>query len=230
MIVLKDLEQNSEEWFDFRRGKIGGSKVSGIKPLKTGKKKGLIEGAVGVWKIIAERVSIAKGVELDRDRGHRLEETAMERVNDKYSLKLIRGRVWQSDVNDSMYISPDAEEDSDQPTYAQEDKAFDTHKHLEIIYQDIQAKKLNDYNPILSIPGDNVDQLVDYFVINERLEKLYFTLINDMVAFEELECYVIVVEREHVEGLIQEQQDIQLRALKRADEIVEELLKELGVK
>jgi hypothetical protein len=114
--------------------------------------------------------------------------------------------------------------------YAQETKAFDTHKHLEIIYQDIQNKKINTYSPILSLPSDNVDQAIDYFVVNENLETLYWTLINDMVAYEEMESYEIIITRKDVEGLVQEQQDIQLRALKRADEIITELLKELGDK
>jgi len=224
---ILEIEQNSEVWFDFRRGKIGGSKVAGIKPLKTGKKKGIIEGAVGVWKIIAERVSIAKDGEPDRDRGHRLEEMAISKTNKKHKLKLIKGRVWQSDVNPNIYLSPDAEENSKDPRYAQEIKAFDTHKHLNLIYEDIQAKKLKDYNPILSIPSDNVDQAVDYFVVNEHLDTLYWTMINDMVAYEELETYDIIIRREHVEGLIEEQRDLQLRTLQRADEILEELLKEL---
>lgn len=224
---ILDLEQNTEAWLDFRRGKIGGSKVSGIKPLKTGKKKGLVEGAVGVWKIIAERISIAKDGEPDRDRGHRLEETAREQVNKKYKLKLIRGRVWQSEIDPNIYLSPDSEEDTNAPKYAQETKAFDTHKHLEIIYNDIQAKKTNLYNPILSLPSDNVDQAVDYFVVNDNLETLYWTLVNDMVAYEELETYEIIIKRDDVEGLIEEQKDIQLKALQRADEIVKEIVKEL---
>jgi hypothetical protein len=224
---ILELEQNSEVWFDFRRGKIGGSKVAGIKPLKTGKRKGIIESAAGLWKIIAERVSVARDGESDRDRGHRLEELARDKVNHKYKLDLIKGRVWQSDIDPNIYLSPDSEEGTDAPVYAQETKAFDTHKHLEIIYQDIQVKKLNDYSPILSIPSDNVDQAVDYFVVNENLETLYWTLINDMVAYEEMECYVIVITRKDVEGLIEEQKALQVRALQRVDEIVNELVKEL---
>ena len=227
MQVIKDLEQNSEDWFEFRKGKIGGSKVSGIKPLKVGKKKGIIEGAVGVWKIIAERVSLSKDSESERERGHRLEEKARDRANEKYGLSLIQGRVWQSDIDPNIYLSPDSEEDSDAPVYAQEIKAFDTHKHLEIIYADIQAKKGESYSPLASIPSDNVDQAIDYFVVNDKLETLYFTLVNEMVAYESMETYEIVIKRSDVEGLIQEQQDTQLRALKRVDEIIDELLKEL---
>jgi hypothetical protein len=148
-------------------------------------------------------------------------------VNHKYKLDLIKGRVWQSDIDPNIYLSPDSEEGTDAPVYAQETKAFDTHKHLEIIYQDIQNKKINTYSPILSLPADNVDQAVDYFVVNEGLETLYWTLINDMVAYEEMECYVIVITRKDVEGLIEEQKALQVRALQRVDEIVNELVKEL---
>lgn len=222
-----DIDQNGEAWFDFRRGKIGGSKVKGIKPLKTGKKKGLVDSAVGVWKIVAERLSIAKDGEPERDRGHRLEELAMNLTNKKYDLMLIAGKVWQSDEDENLYISPDCEEDAAVITYAQETKAFDSDKHLQIIYNDIFAKKLDGYNPINSLPEDNKDQAIDYFVKNEKLQKLYWTLIDDRQAYEEMEHYCIIINRKDVEGDVELLKDIQKRALSRINEIVEELKKEL---
>jgi hypothetical protein len=211
------VEQNSEAWFEFRRGKIGGSKAQGIKPLSRGANKGRVDGTAGFWKLLAERVSVAKDGEPDMDRGHRLEAIGLQRTNDKFGLHLIWKTeknpdlpgLWVSDETEDMYISPDAAEDRDVPTYAAEVKAFDTPKHLQIMYEDMQAKKSEGYNPLNSLPADNQDQAVDYFVINPGCNVLYWTMINDMVALENLEHYVIVIGRSHVEDRVEALKQIQ---------------------
>ncbi len=220
MKILK-VEQNSEAWFDFRRGKIGGSKSQGVKPLTRGKYKGRLDGTAGFWKLLAERVSIAKDNESEMERGHRLESLGLQKTNDKFKLDLVWKTeadptlpgLWVSDTSDDMYISPDAAERGKKPTCAAEVKAFDTHKHLQIMYEDMQAKKQEDYNPIDSLPSDNVDQAIDYFVINKDCKRLYWTLINDLVALENLEHYVIVIDREHVADRVQQLEEIQVSVL-----------------
>lgn len=221
MHILK-VEQNSEQWYEFRRGKIGGSKSQGIKPLSRGKYKGLVQGTAGFWKLLAERVSIAKDGESEMERGHRLESLGLNKTNNKFKLNLVWKTeaepdlpgLWVSDTSDDMYISPDAAEAGDKPTYAAEVKAFDTHKHLQVMYEDMQAKKSKDYNPINSLPTNNVDQAVDYFVINPDCEHLYWTLINDMVALDNLEHYVIIIERKHVEERVKLLEEVQINVLK----------------
>ena len=225
------IEQNSEAWLDFRRGKIGGSKAKGIKPLKTGKFKGQVSGSAGFWDLLAERVSIAKDGESDMDRGHRLEPLGNKLTNDKYKLNLcwkteedlIGCGIWVSDDKEDMYISPDSAEKGDKPTYANETKAFGTAKHLRIMYEDMQAKKKEDYNSLNSLPVDNQDQAIDYFVINKDMKTLYWTLINDMVAFKNLEHYVIVIKREDVQNRIDDLETIQHTTLNQLDAMLENI-------
>lgn len=215
------VEQNSESWYEFRRGKIGGSKAHGIKPLSRGANKGRYDGTAGFWKLLAERVSVAKDGENEMERGHRLEALAMQKTNDKYGLSLVWKTeadptlpgLWVSDISDDLYISPDGAEAGGKPTYAAEGKAFDTPKHLQIMYTDMQAKKSESYNPIDSLPSDNQDQAVDYFVINQDCQKLYWTLINDMVALDNLEHYVIVIERQHVAERVEALKEVQVNVL-----------------
>lgn len=224
------IEQNSEAWFDYRRGRIGGSKAGGIKPLSRGKNKGLIEGTAGFWKLVAERLAIENS-ENERDRGHRLEPEAMQRTNELFKLNLAwkteedktKPGIWISDHSEDMYISPDAAEDTETPTYAAESKAFTADKHLRIIFEDMLARKSEDYNPFGSIPSDNQDQVVDYFVINDNCNTLYWTLINDCVALPELEHYVIVVKREHVQAQIDALKDTQLQVLARLEEVIKQM-------
>jgi len=220
MQILR-VEQNSEAWYEYRRGKIGGSKTHGIRPLSRGASKGIVDGTAGFWKLLAERVSVAKDGESEMERGHRLESVGLQKTNDKFGLKLVWKTeddptlpgLWVSDKSDDMYISPDGAAAGDNPTYAAEVKAFDTPKHLQVMYTDMQAKKAGGYNPINSLPGDNVDQAVDYFVINKNCERLYWTLINDMVALENLEHYVIVIDRAHVADKVTALEEVQTNVL-----------------
>lgn len=220
MQILR-VEQNSEAWYEYRRGKIGGSKAHGIKPLSRGASKGLYDGTAGFWKLLAERVSVAKDGESEMERGHRLEALGLQKTNIKFKLDMVWKTeaeptlpgLWVSDISDDLYISPDGAERGGKPTYGAEVKAFDTPKHLQVMYTDMQAKKSDSYNPIDSLPTDNVDQAVDYFVINKDCERLYWTLINDMVALENLEHYVIVIERKHVAERVAALEEVQINVL-----------------
>lgn len=225
------IEQNSEPWRDFRRGKIGGTASNGIHPPKIGKNKGDITATATFWRLLGEKISIGKDAESETDRGHRLEPLGAQKTNELLGLNLVWGTpetpelpgVWVSDKDDSIYISPDAAEKGDKPTYAAEVKAFDTGKHLNIIYTDTKAKLQPGYSPLVAIPKDNQGQLADYFAVNEHLDKVHWTLINDMVAYEHLEHYVITVKREDMEREINELQNNQATALVEMKNIIGEL-------
>lgn len=218
-----EIEQNSDVWYDFRRYKIGGSKAKGTKPLSRGKYKGLAEGAAGFWKLVSERLSLPKDGENEMERGHRLEAMALEHTNRKYELGLVKGMIWQSEESERLYISPDGEDPTDL-TIAQETKAFDPDKHLRIIWEDIQEQKLEGYRPYNSIPDENQDQVIHYFNVNPELQKLYWVLVSDLVAYEELEHYCIIVERSTIEKEISEQKKIEKVTLQRTDQVVREFV------
>lgn len=217
------IEQNTDIWFDFRRYKLGGSKVKGTKPLSRGKYKGLAEGAAGFWKLISERLSLPKDGEDEKLRGHRLEALALEHTNNKYGLKLVKGMIWQSEENDRLYISPDGEDPKDL-TIAQETKALDPDRHLRIMWDDMQARKLDGYRPFDSIPDEYQDQAIHYFNVNPDLNNLYWTIISDLVAYPEMEHYCIIVERSTVEKEIAEQRQVEKLTMQRTDQIVRELV------
>lgn len=218
-----EIEQNSDVWYDFRRYKIGGSKAKGTKPLMRGKYKGLAEGAAGFWKLISERLSLPKDGENEMERGHRLEQRALGLTNQKYGLSLTKGMIWQSDENERLYISPDGEDLNDL-TVAQETKAFDPDKHLRLMWEDVQAKKTSGYRAFDSIPDENKDQAIHYFRVNPDLKKLYWVLISDLVAYEELEYYAIIVDRNTIEEEIATLSKIEQTVLQRSDQIVRELV------
>lgn len=221
-IIKLSQSEDTAVWLEFRRGKIGGSDVKGIKPLT----RGTDRTPQGFWKVLAGRVSIAPDGEKAIDRGHRIENEGAIRTGELFKLDLdLDPGVWQSDLDENIILSPDATEKGNKPTYAVENKSFDSDNHLKIIVMDRRAKKLNDYNPFNSLPKENQDQAIDYFVVNENLETLYWTLYDDRIALPHLEHYVIVINRKDIEGQIEELKDIQTTMLAEIEKLLKEISK-----
>lgn len=227
MKVLNNLVQNSEEWDEFRRNKIGGSDDKSIKPLTRGVLKGLVEGSAGFWSFVANTFSVGKDGEDDRARGHRLEAENLRRTNEKFGLSMEVVGVWVSDFSQYVHISPDAADKGNKPKHAFEGKAFDASKHYQIIYFDMLAKKQDGYNPLYSLPQDNQDQAVKYFNISDTLEVLHWSLFNERVIYPELEHYVIDIKREHIKDLIEKQREVEMAAVAKREEVMSFMLENL---
>ncbi len=227
---ILNIEQNSEEWMEWRRPNIGGSGSKDVKPLTRGKLKGLIEGSAGFWKLVAGKVAIDKDGESERERGHRLEPRNLELTNQKTGLSMVQGKIWVSDYSKYIHVSPDGQDDNDKPKNAFEGKSFDSHKHLMIIYFDLVDQDEMEYNPLNSLPKDNQDQAIKYFAVNDSLETLHWALFNDFVAIPGLDHYIITIKREHVADLIETQKDIELDAIEKRDEIIKFMRDKIGVK
>ena len=120
-----------------------------------------------------------------------------------------------------------AADEGDKPIHAFEGKAFDTHKHLALIYFDLKAKENEGYNPLYTLPADNQQQAIKYFNVSDTLEVLYWSAINELVVHDELTHYVIEIRREHVAHLIEEQRHTELAAIAKRDEVMEFMLSKL---
>lgn len=203
-IVNVSQSNDREAWLELRRGVATGTKAGKVAPPKRG--NGTPQ---GVFELLAEKVAIAKDGEPERDRGLRLEQEALMMTNTKLNLDLnLDPGMWLSD-DGKLGVSPDAAENSKKPTYASEAKCLDSKNHLQAIINDYEAKQQDDYNPLNSLKISTTDyspQVIQYFVINPDLLTLYFTLYDDRIALDNVVHYVIVVEREHVEKFIHEQE------------------------
>lgn len=220
---ILSLNQNSEEWLEFRKGKIGGSNSKTMKPLS----RGTDRTPQGVWTMLAERVADNAGGEAPIDRGRRLEAVAIANLVEKYNLKLkAESCVWVSDTNDNIYVSPDGCEDSDTPTWAAEAKCLSSANHLKFIYKDLVARVKDDYKGIDSVPNEGTtwfrDQVIHYFVVNEHLQTLYFVLYDDRISPDlgDYQMHVITVTRQEV----QQEVDEQLTFQQQADNMVNQLI------
>jgi len=226
-----NIEQNSQEWFDFRYDKLTGSEAKFVKPLS----RGADRTPAGFWKLIAHKLAMKPDGEKEDERGHRLEPIAIAEYAQKTGKPFRTGcGVWVSDHDENTTFSPDGEEPTDSPTYSAEVKALDSSKHIKAITRDILAKKKDGYNPIDSVPEEvgayYRDQAIQAFVVNDKLQEHHFILYDDRMAFEELKLYAIVIRREHVADLVAQKLGQQAETWLNVRKQIAFLIRELNIK
>ncbi len=220
------LEQNSEVWLEERRGKITGTKTKVGHQARNKTKR-----YVGFYTVLAEKLSIAKDGEDAQDRGHRLEPDALKRLAKERNLQIDdEPGMWISDVDDDISVSPDGAEvvEGDKlPTFGVEVKALESHSHLRYMLEDRERQKQPDYNPIMSVPNEEShqyrEQVLQYFVVNEALETMYFCLYDDRFVFDHLILHTIVIRRSDVADMVRAQMAVEYEALIEINKLVKEL-------
>lgn len=224
-IVRLSQDIDREAWLEERRGLATGSKAKSLKPLSRGEDRT----PAGFWDLAAERISVAQDGEPPRDRGKRLEREAAAMTVTKLKLKNPSGDpgLWVSDFSKFIGVSPDDYEDTDKPTWAIESKSVGNGKHLKYVWKDIKVKELPDYRAFNSIPNETGcffrEQLIQYFLVNEDLKVLYFTLYNDLFIYDWLVHHVITIKREDVLEQIEQQKNQQLETIKQVNSILKEI-------
>jgi len=183
-----DVEQNTPAWIQSRLGKITGSRLKDIVVKRGDGKK------IGYYELIAESIGIPADDESAMERGHRLEEEAAVEFQERYGVVLKKAGMWLRDDEDRIAISPDRVIDD---TQAVEIKCLSSARHIEAV---LTGK----------IPKDYEFQKLQYFIVNERLEKLYFAFYDPRIP--KLKLFVIEVRREEIEDdvetYLQYQRDI----------------------
>jgi yqaJ-like viral recombinase domain len=223
---ILDLEQRSQEWLDFHEGRISGSSAKDYSSVRYIPKAELIEFAESkgyefpknltmdniramltedelnelyanvqindsIYKLIAQRIAkpinpndytLPEGATYSAMlRGQILEEEARELISEKLGKKIIPGRVWQSDVNEYMICSPDGEFEDE--TEAVEIKCLDSWKVVKAYYEK---------RPPLEYEA----QIIQYFLVNENLQKLYFCIYSDVFTNPDLGLQIFELKRE----------------------------------
>ena len=220
-VIRISQSEDREAWLESRKGIITGSKVKNIKPLT----RGTDRTPAGFWELLAEQLSVEKDGEDERQRGLRLENEALEKTAEKFGLRLnLDAGMWVSDENPSMAVSPDSAEDADIITYAGEAKCLDAKNHLKYLYTDRMARKKSDYSGFSNVPKEFQDQIVQYFLINENLQTVYFTLYNDRIIYDHLTHWVIVVKRDEVLVSIEILRQVELDVLEQLEQVKKELI------
>lgn len=218
---------DTEVWLQYRLGKITGSKAKYVKPLS----RGADRTPQGFWQLLAEKLAIKQDGELDMDRGHRLQGSALAELAKRHELDIDTDcGMWISDEDEDMAVSPDGAEKADVPTWAAEVKCFSSANHLRYTIKDRAARKNKDYNPFDSVPNDaknaHREQILQYFVVNEALKTLYFVLYDDRIGLDNLVFHVIEIHRKDIAELVDAQKQQQIDILRQVNELIAQLAKE----
>jgi len=154
MISRYDIVQGTPEWHEIRWGKIGGTLSSGLF-----KKTDTL-----FIKLLAEHCEV---FEFDEDsyfsndmlRGIELEPEARRQLSEYCGVEFLAAGWLQCEENSLLGISPDGI--SKDETIMCEIKCPARAKHTRTILEG-------------EIPDDNIEQCIHNFVVNPKLEKLYF--------------------------------------------------------
>ena len=209
MKILNELEQNSEEWFETRKGKITGSKLRGIVPLRGTAKK------IGFYELLADRLAVPETGEPEdeRERGHRLEPEAIKLFSEQTGMKVESVGMCVSDNNPNMAYSPDGlVREAKKYVINVEVKCLSSARHLQALIE----KK---------IPTDGAynftAQNIQAFIVNEDCERNIFVFYDPRVTAKPL--HWIEINRKDVEKEIEFYQNYQEETLKEIDALLEEL-------
>ena len=196
------LEQNTPEWMEWRKGKITGSRLKDI-IVKRGNQRKL-----GFYEVLAERLTVPHENDNDdvMERGHTLEQKAVDEFTEVtgYKVKTDCG-VWVSDTNEHIALSPDGEIDE---AHAVEVKCLSSARHLQAYFEQ-------------EIPSDYEAQVCQYFIVNEKLEQLYFVFYDPRIPAKPL--HYIIVNREDWGDRIKQYNSYQTEALDDIDQKINQL-------
>lgn len=198
---MKTLKYDSrEEWLGARLGKITGSRLGDVLEKKGGGKK------IGYYELIAERLALPPDGENAMDRGTRLEEEGVAALKDELQVEIDTSLViWQREDESGIAISPDGIIDRET---AVEIKCLSSARHIEALL----TKK---------IPNEYWAQALQYFIVNDDLQKLYFCFYEPRLSVKQF--FHIEVLREDVQEEVEEILAYEHRLLAEVREIVTEL-------
>lgn len=153
MINHKEIKQGSIEWHELRWGKIGGTLSSGL----------FVKSDTLLIDILSQRMEDFEPTDSFQNdamqRGSDLEPFARQYLKDYTGYEFLESGWLQSKVNELLGISPDGITEDEK--IGCEIKCFSRKKHYETL--------LNN-----EIPLDHINQIVHFFTVNPKLEKLFF--------------------------------------------------------
>ena len=202
--------------------------------------------SIEFWKFLAETMAEQPDKENPMERGHRLEpeniQLTLQQLGYKQKDCITDCGIWESDEDNRLACSPDAYQASEKPTWAIECKSLGSAYHLQTVIpwmihtQYIRHHGLPDNladmaaqilppettNPkatgITFIPTTYQAQALQYFVVCDTLETLYFSMYDPRV-YGDARHQIIPIHRKDIQPLITEHKQRQLTTLHLVDTI-----------
>lgn len=209
------------------------------KRLKTG---------IEFWKFLAETMAEQPNGENPMERGHRLEpeniRLTLQQLGYQPENCITDCGIWESDEDPRLACSPDAYENTENPTWAIECKSLGSAYHLQavipwmihsqLIRQHTLPERLADAamqalpeaatslnaTAMDFIPNTYQAQALQYFVVCDTLETLYFSMYDPRV-YGNARHQIIPIHRKDIQPLITNHKHKQLNTLHIIDTITE---------
>lgn len=204
--------------------------------------------SIDFWKFLAETMAEQPDSENPMTRGHRLEPEnitlTLQQLGYEQKDCITDCGIWESDEDPRLACSPDAYQASENPTWAIECKSLGSAYHLQtaipwmIHSQYIRQHTIPDNladmaaqilppettNPKATsmdfIPDTYQAQVLQYFVVCDTLETLYFSMYDPRV-YGDARHQIIPVHRKDIKPLIANHKRKQLNTLHIIDTITE---------
>lgn len=199
---------NRDQWLLARQGKITGTRLKDIVVKRgNGEKK-------GYYELIAERLAVTEEEfegyipnETPMNRGTRLQKFALDRLSHAIERDIDSNLVlWVREDNESIAISPDGFLENAEA--AVETKCLSSASHIEAWL----TKK---------VPEEYEYQKLQYFIVNDKLQRLYFAFYDPRIPCKDF--FYFVIERSEVQEEVDEYLTLQKKKLAEIDEIVAQL-------
>lgn len=199
---------NDREWLEARRGKITGSRLKKLVVKRGTEKK------TEFYEMIAERISkpLADGeIKLSPlDHGHAYEAEAISRFEQRTGKEIDRTKcIWSREDNPNIAISPDGVVIGTDNTEAVEAKCLSEANHLKAYLTK-------------EIPEEFEEQKLQYFIVNDKLQKLTFCFLNPRLMAADF--FTIEFTRADVLAEIEEKLIFERQTLAEIDSIVDSLM------
>ena len=153
MVVYKDIEQRSVEWFELKHAKIGGTLAKGL----------FVKSDTLMLDILSQMLEDYEAednyISADMQRGIDLEPFALEALSKEIFVEFQQVGFLQNTAIPLLGISPDGITEDE--TIMVEIKCPGAKKHTETICND-------------EIPQDNIHQVLHAFTVNPKLVWMYF--------------------------------------------------------
>lgn len=179
-MLKHNVEQRSDEWHQLRKTRITGTVLKSIMGTPKARQD-------AIYQTIADRLTIGlpdnEQYENPMDRGTRLEPDAISMFEFETGKSVIEVGMCESDDNEAIAQSPDGYIKGSNDTEAVEVKSPGGKNYVKMW--------------LTNDPTDEYTwQIVQYFVVNPQLEKLYFVIYNPDIAIHPLHIIEIVRDEE----------------------------------
>ena len=205
--IVKELE---EQKIEFKKSLKKEELEKMLPPESIKKLRKQLDKKKGYYELIAERLAVDDSEfdgyvpnETPMDRGTRLEKFAVFEF-EKATGKVVNNAkvIWMRDENESVAISPDGVISD---TEAVEIKCLSSAYHIEAWLTQ-------------SIPGEYEMQMYQYFVVNDKLQTLYFCFYDPRIPCKPF--FYMTFHREEVQEKVTRYLEEQLDILESVDNVV----------